>query len=112
MELDYSQTEVELERVRSQIDRFVSKHAPIIHHQMHLASECKEIKACNECSSCTETKLLRKLEQLLADIELRSSLLKRITLVGSLKLAPPLLISYQKFGRRLGLLSHLSMIQA
>lgn len=77
MELENSKAEVELEKVRSQIDRFVSRHGSTIEHQMQVASECDGFPSCGECNSCLETKLLRELQQLLCEIELRSSLLKR-----------------------------------
>jgi len=77
MELEHREVDVELEKIRSQIDRFVSNHASTIEHQMQLALECDGFPSCGDCNSCLEIKLLRELQQLLSEIELRSSLLKR-----------------------------------
>lgn len=77
MEAEHSKAEDELERIRTQIDRFVSRNESILQHQMQLASDCEGFSSCGECSLCLETKLLRELQQLFSEIELRSSLLKR-----------------------------------
>lgn len=77
MEAEHRKAEAELEQIRSQIDSFVIRHASILQHQMQLASDCEGFQSCGECSSCRETKLLRELQQLLSEVEFRSSLLKR-----------------------------------